>query len=103
MMARQSDLVEETVAAFQPDRHPCQQCSDRGNQHLWRTLQQTKSEKYFEINSVASFLMRQGSRTANGRHNQCGGSIINIGDWATVRPYLDHAAYFPSKGAQSKP
>ena len=28
-----------------------------------------------------------------------GGSIINIGDWATVRPYLDHAAYFPSKGA----
>ena len=28
-----------------------------------------------------------------------GGSIINLGDWATVRPYLDHAAYFPSKGA----
>ena len=27
-----------------------------------------------------------------------GGSIINISDWATERPYLDHAAYFPSKG-----
>jgi NAD(P)-dependent dehydrogenase (short-subunit alcohol dehydrogenase family) len=28
-----------------------------------------------------------------------GGVIINIGDWSTVRPYPDHAAYFPSKGA----
>jgi len=28
-----------------------------------------------------------------------GGNIINIGDWATVRPYLHYAAYFPSKGA----
>ena len=25
--------------------------------------------------------------------------IINLGDWATVRPYLDYAGYFPSKGA----
>jgi pteridine reductase len=28
-----------------------------------------------------------------------GGSIINFGDWATVRPYMNYAAYFPSKGA----
>jgi pteridine reductase len=28
-----------------------------------------------------------------------GGAIINIGDWAIARPYLDYAAYFPSKGA----
>jgi pteridine reductase len=28
-----------------------------------------------------------------------GGAIINIGDWATERPYVDHAAYFASKGA----
>lgn len=28
-----------------------------------------------------------------------GGSIINIGDWATRRPYQDFSAYFPSKGA----
>jgi pteridine reductase len=28
-----------------------------------------------------------------------GGLIVNIGDWAEVRPYLGYAAYFPSKGA----
>jgi pteridine reductase len=28
-----------------------------------------------------------------------GGAIVTIGDWATVRPYLNYAAYFPSKGA----
>jgi len=28
-----------------------------------------------------------------------GGVIVNIGDWAEVRPYLNYAAYFPSKGA----
>jgi pteridine reductase len=28
-----------------------------------------------------------------------GGCIVNIADWAEVRPYLNYAAYFPSKGA----
>ena len=28
-----------------------------------------------------------------------GGLIVNIGDWAEARPYLNYAAYFPSKGA----
>jgi pteridine reductase len=28
-----------------------------------------------------------------------GGAIVNIGDWATARPYLNYSAYFPSKGA----
>jgi pteridine reductase len=27
-----------------------------------------------------------------------GGCIINMGDWAEARPYLNHAAYFASKG-----
>lgn len=54
--------------------------------------------QYFEINSVASFLCAKaaGLRMVD---QSTGGSVINIGDWATVRPYLDHAAYFPSKGA----
>jgi NAD(P)-dependent dehydrogenase (short-subunit alcohol dehydrogenase family) len=70
---------------------------------IWRP---TKLEKitpkelrdYFEINTLASFLAARaaGTRMAD---QPAGGSIINIGDWATVRPYLDHAAYFPSKGA----
>ena len=28
-----------------------------------------------------------------------GGAIVTIGDWAVIRPYTDHAAYFSSKGA----
>jgi pteridine reductase len=30
---------------------------------------------------------------------ESGGAIVNIGDWATRRPYRDHSAYFVSKGA----
>ena len=54
--------------------------------------------EYFEINAIASFLCAKaaGLRMVG---QSAGGSIINIGDWATVRPYLNHAAYFPSKGA----
>jgi NAD(P)-dependent dehydrogenase (short-subunit alcohol dehydrogenase family) len=54
--------------------------------------------EYFQINSIASFLTARaaGIRMAT---QPGGGSIINLGDWATVRPDLDHAAYFPSKGA----
>src|SRR3989440_5413798 len=28
-----------------------------------------------------------------------GGCIVTMGDWAEARPYLNYAAYFPSKGA----
>ena len=58
----------------------------------------SEMQRYFNINTLASFLCARaaGMRMAN---QTTGGSIINIGDWATVRPYLDHAAYFPSKGA----
>ncbi len=54
--------------------------------------------RYFEINALGSFLC---ARAAGLRMvaQPTGGSIVNIGDWATVRPYLDHAAYFPSKGS----
>lgn len=54
--------------------------------------------RYFDVNTLGSFLC---ARAAGLRmvDQICGGSIVNIGDWATVRPYLDHAAYFPSKGA----
>jgi len=54
--------------------------------------------RYFQINSVATLLCGR----AAGRimcEQPRGGVIINIGDWATGRPYLDHAAYFPSKAA----
>ncbi len=53
---------------------------------------------YFDVNTLGGFIAAQsaGLQMVSQTH---GGAIINIGDWATCRPYLDHAAYFPSKGA----
>ncbi len=53
---------------------------------------------YFQINTVASFLTARAAGATMAQQTW-GGSIVNLSDWATVRPYLDHAAYFPSKGA----
>lgn len=54
--------------------------------------------EYFNVNTLASFLCARAAAAKMAEQSR-GGSIINMGDWATVRPYLDHAAYFPSKGA----
>ncbi|KAA5541091.1 SDR family oxidoreductase [Roseiconus nitratireducens] len=53
---------------------------------------------YFQINTIATFLCARAAANVMADQKR-GGSIVNLGDWATVRPYLDHAAYFPSKGA----
>lgn len=52
----------------------------------------------FEANTLGTFLMCQqiGLQMVQ---QPSGGVIINIGDWAEARPYLDYAAYFPSKAA----
>ena len=54
--------------------------------------------RYFDVNAVGSFVA---ARAAGLQmvSQPTGGVIINLGDWATCRPYLDHADYFPSKGA----
>lgn len=54
--------------------------------------------RYFDVNTIGSFLCARAAGAAMTSQPR-GGSIVNLGDWATVRPYLDHAAYFPSKGA----
>jgi pteridine reductase len=52
----------------------------------------------FEINTVSTFVCaQQAGMVMVGQER--GGVIINVGDWAIARPYLDYAAYFPSKGA----
>ncbi len=64
-------------------------------------LEQVTAEelrRYFDINAVGSFLAAKAAGLVMAEQPG-GGAIINISDWATVRPYLDHAAYFPSKGA----
>jgi pteridine reductase len=53
---------------------------------------------YFETNTLGTFLCSQQAGLAMVRQEE-GGSIVTIGDWAIVRPYVNYAAYFPSKGA----
>ena len=53
---------------------------------------------YFETNTLGTFLCSQQAGLAMVRQPE-GGCIVNLGDWAIERPYLNYAAYFPSKGA----
>ena len=53
---------------------------------------------HFEVNTLGTFLCcQQAGLVMVGQAE--GGVIVNLGDWAEVRPYLGYAAYFPSKGA----
>lgn len=53
---------------------------------------------HFESNALGSFLCAQHAGLAMVRQSE-GGCIVNMGDWAVARPYLDYAPYFLSKGA----
>jgi pteridine reductase len=53
---------------------------------------------FFETNTLGTFLCSQHAGLAMTRQPE-GGCIITLGDWAVVRPYVNYAAYFPSKGA----
>jgi len=53
---------------------------------------------YFETNTLGTFLCCQQAGLAMVRQPE-GGCIVTLGDWAIARPYLNYAAYFPSKGA----
>ena len=54
--------------------------------------------RQFDVNALGTFLCCQRAGLIMVEQPE-GGSIVTIGDWATVRPYPDYAAYFPSKGA----
>jgi pteridine reductase len=70
---------------------------------IWKSkpLEQVTAQDvraHFEINTLGTFLLcQQVGLTMVAQPN--GGSIVNIGDWAVARPYVDYPAYFPSKGA----
>jgi pteridine reductase len=53
---------------------------------------------HFETNTLGTFLCSQQAGLAMVRQPE-GGCIVTLGDWAVVRPYVNYAAYFPSKGA----
>lgn len=54
--------------------------------------------RFFEVNTVSTFVSCQHAGLLMAEQ-PTGGAIVNIGDWATARPYRDYSAYFVSKGA----
>ncbi|MEM7558322.1 MAG: SDR family oxidoreductase [Planctomycetota bacterium] len=78
------DLVVNSAAIWEP-----------------KSLEETQAEDYlefFRVNSLASTLICQQFGLQMVKQTS-GGCLLNIGDWATKRPYKDFAAYFVSKGA----
>jgi pteridine reductase len=70
---------------------------------IWRpqpleSVTAAEVRRNFEVNTLGTFVCSQQVGLAMVQQ-ETGGSIITIGDWATVRPYKNYAAYFPSKGA----
>lgn len=54
--------------------------------------------EHFDTNTLGTFLTCQHVGLVMVGQPE-GGCIVNVGDWADVRPYPDYAAYFPSKAA----
>src|SRR3954449_12840092 len=52
--------------------------------------------RFFEVNALSTFICCQHAGLIM-REQEAGGAIVNIGEWATARPYRDHSAYFISK------
>lgn len=53
---------------------------------------------HFEANVLSTFLCGKLAGLVMSRQ-EGGGAIVNLGDWAEARPYLDYSAYFATKGA----
>jgi pteridine reductase len=53
--------------------------------------------RFFEVNAVSTFVCCQHAGLIMAAQPS-GGAIVNIGDWATRRPYRNYSAYFVSKG-----
>ena len=53
---------------------------------------------YFDVNTLGTFVCCQQAGLKMAEQAE-GGVIVNIGDWAVARPYVNYAHYFPSKGA----
>jgi pteridine reductase len=54
--------------------------------------------RHFEVNVLGTFLCARAAGLTMVRQAE-GGCIVTFGDWAVARPYVNHAAYFASKGA----
>jgi pteridine reductase len=70
---------------------------------IWspKKLEDTNADdvrRNFDTNVLGTFLCAKQAGLAMAAQPE-GGVIVNFGDWAEARPYLDYSAYFASKGA----
>lgn len=90
-------LVEQTLARF-GHIEVLVNCAAAWKQQPLEQVTAADVGRFWESNTLSTFLMCQHVGLAMTRQPD-GGAIVNFGDWAIVRPYLNYAAYFPSKGA----
>lgn len=105
-IALQADLRDE--AAVRSMVGQCRKHFGRidalvNNAAIWepKPLEQVTANdvrQHFDINVLGTFLCCQEVGLAMVAQEQ-GGAIVNIGDWAVTRPYLNYAAYFAAKGS----
>jgi len=91
------DLIQETKKAF-GHIDVLVNCAATWSSKGLEDVTAADLRHFFDTNTLSTFLCSQQAGLAMVQQKE-GGSIITIGDWATKRPYLNYAAYFPSKGA----
>jgi pteridine reductase len=91
------DLVERVVATF-GTIDVLVNCAAVWQSKRLEDVTADDVRRHFEVNALGTFLCCQHAGLAMVKQPE-GGCIVNLGDWAEVRPYLNYAAYFPSKGA----
>jgi len=90
-------LVDETLRQF-GRIDVLVNCAAIWNKKPFEEVTAADVRAHFEVNTLATFLCAQYAGLAMVSQ-ESGGNIVNVGDWATVRPYRNYAAYFPSKAA----
>lgn len=90
-------LVEQTLASF-GRIDVLVNCAATWRSKRLEEVTAADVRHYFETNTLATFVCCQQAGLAMVRQPE-GGCIVTLGDWAIARPYLNYAAYFPSKGA----
>jgi len=90
-------MVSETLARF-GRIDVLVNCAAIWNRKPLEAVTAADVREHFDANLLGTFLTCQRVGLAMVGQPD-GGCIVNIGDWADVRPYRDYAAYFPSKAA----
>ena len=117
-LVRELGDAGQEAAAFGADlrdEHATRAMIDRAHRHFGRldavvnnsaiwsptpleTVSADDVRRFVDVNTVGMFVCcQQAGLIMSGR--PAGGAIVNVGDWASARPYPDYSAYFVSKGA----